>query len=84
MVVVVEDAADAGGGGPGGPPGGPGGIVDGLGEVDVAGVELVTALDDDRLEDLKFEFIHCKIKVNIANKHLDLLVVLGFAFCLTL
>ena len=45
-MVVDEEVADAGGGGPGG-------IVEGLGEVDVVGVELVAALDDDRLEDLK-------------------------------
>ena len=44
-----EEVAVAGGGGPGG-------IVEGLGEVDVVGVELVAALDDDRLEDLKRKF----------------------------
>ena len=43
---MVEQAADAGGGGPVG-------IAEGLGEVDVVGVEVVAALDDDRLEDLK-------------------------------
>ena len=68
-----EEVADAGGGGPGG-------IVEGLGEVDVVGVELVAALDDDRLEDLKRKlestiniFHPCKKIQN--GKNLDLLVV---------
>lgn len=49
-MVVDEEVADAGGGGPGG-------IVEGLGEVDVVGVELVAALDDDRLEDPEFDVL---------------------------
>ena len=52
-MVVDEEVAVAGGGGPGG-------IVEGLGEVDIVEVELVAALDDDRLVDLK-----CKIKPTI-------------------
>ena len=69
-----EEVADAGGGGPGG-------IVEGLGEVDVVGVELVAALDEDRLEDLKRKLkstiiIFHPYKKKIQNgKNLDLLVV---------
>ena len=68
-----EEVADAGGGGPGG-------IVEGLGEVDVVGVELVAALDDDRLEDLKRKLestiiIFHPCKKNLNGKNLDLLVV---------
>ena len=60
-----EEVAVAGGGGPGG-------IVEGLGEVDVVGVELVAALDDDRLEDLKrkfklLTFILSKKKIKMAK-----------------
>ena len=72
-MVVDEEVADAGGGGPGG-------IVEGLGEVDVVGVELVAALDDDRLEDLKRKLestiiIFHPCKKNLNGKNLDLLVV---------
>ena len=68
-----EEVADAGGGGPGG-------IVEGLGEVDVVGVELVAALDEDRLEDLKrklestINIFHPYKKIQ-NGKNLDLLVV---------
>ena len=66
-----EEVAVAGGGGPGG-------IVEGLGEVDVVGVELVAALDDDRLEDLKRKFkllTFILSKKNQNGKNLGLLVV---------
>ena len=63
-----EEVAVAGGGGPGG-------IVEGLGEVDVVGVELVAALDDDRLEDLKRKF---KLLTFILSKKIKMAITLVY------